>query len=174
MDAEAASWLDAAIAYVRAYPHLTAWLALAFAFAGGLVVVSLFTPVAPFLVAAGSLQIAAGHSLWAVWLAATLGAFAGDLVSFGIGHRAKGGIRTLGPLARYPQALARTETFFARWGAWSIFGAKALAGVRSFVPVVAGMAAMPVALFVLASLASCIVYTGVLLLAGGAIAQLWG
>ena len=73
------------------------------------------------------------------------------------------------PLRRYPQFIARSETFITRYGAASVFLARFTAVVRAFVPLVSGILRMPPRQFYAANILSAFawapahVFPGVLL-----------
>ena len=173
MDATGNTWLDAMLALVRAYPERTAWLTALVCFAGNAVGLSLFTPSTPYLVAIGGLIAASGQSLWPVWLAAAAGAFAGDAMSYALGRWYREGISAIWPISRFPDALGRTQLFFVRWGVWSLLAAKFSGGLRSFVPVAAGVAAMAGPTFAGTSVLACLIWTVILLVSGGGLARLF-
>jgi membrane protein DedA with SNARE-associated domain len=80
--------------------------------------------------------------------AAACGAFAGDALSFWIGHRYGPRLREMWPFSRYPQLLDRGETLFRRHGSKGILIARFVGAVRPFVPAVAGMLRMPLRRYV--------------------------
>ena len=173
MDVTDNSWLESMLALLRAYPRQAAALTALTCFGGNVVGLSLFTPSTPYLIAIGGLHAASGQSAWPIWFAAAAGAFAGDGVSYGLGRWYRGGISAIWPISRFPGALDRTQLFFRRWGVWSLLGAKFSGGLRSFVPVAAGVAQMNGPAFVGTSLIACLIWTAVLLASGGGLARLF-
>jgi membrane protein DedA with SNARE-associated domain len=75
-------------------------------------------------------------------VAATVGAIAGDGLSFWLGQRYHREILLGWPLNQYPQLICRSETFIYRYGAASVFLARFTAVVRAFVPLLAGILRM--------------------------------
>jgi SNARE associated Golgi protein len=69
-------------------------------------------------------------SVWPLQLSAILGAIAGDGFSYWLGHRYHEEILRRWPLNRHPELIARSEAFFHRHGAKSVF-------LGRFTPVVA-------------------------------------
>ena len=82
---------------------------------------------------------------------AALGAFAGDGLSYWIGHRWGPQLREHWPFRRYPQLLDRGERLFRRHGSKGIVIARYVGAVRPFVPAIAGMLRMPLRRYVPAS-----------------------
>jgi membrane protein DedA with SNARE-associated domain len=106
---------------------------------------------------------------WLLLVAATVGAIAGDGLSFWLGQRYHREILLGWPLKRYPQLICRSETFIYSYGAASVFLARFTAVVRAFVPLVAGILGMSPRQFYAANVLSALawapahVFPGVLL-----------
>lgn len=96
--------------------------------------------------------------VWAVLLAACLGAIVGDGVAYWIGHTYHEQALRIWPLSRYPGAIERSEAFFARHGGKSIAIARFTPVVRAFVPLVAGMSGMCPRRFYIANITSAVVW----------------
>lgn len=105
----------------------------------------------------------------------TLGNLAGSYIAWGVG-------RAWGPIAvhRYGRYLwlrdadvARAQRWFERHGAASIFFARLLPVVRTFISLPAGVAAMPPLRFGLYTLAGCLPWTVGFAWAGHAIGANW-
>ncbi|WP_438273819.1 DedA family protein [Nitrobacter sp.] len=88
--------------------------------------------------------MAGGGSLpvWAVLLSACLGAIAGDGAAYWLGHSYQEQALRMWPMSRYPEAIRRSEEFFARHGGKSITIARFTPVVRAFVPLIAGVSGM--------------------------------
>ena len=119
----------------------------------------------------------------ALLVAATVGAIAGDGLSFWLGQRYHREILLGWPLNRYPRFIDRSEAFINRYGVASVFLARFTAVVRAFVPLVAGILKMSPLQFYAANILSALawapahVFPGVLLamaisLAGASAGQL--
>ena len=97
---------------------------------------------------------------------AALGAFAGDALSYWIGHRWGPQLREHWPFRRYPQLLDRGETLFRRNGIKSIVIARFVGAVRPFVPAIAGMLQMPLRRYVPASVFAALTWAALFLAPG--------
>ena len=125
--------------------------------------ISLLLPATAILFGVGGLIGATGIRFWPIWLAAALGAVLGDWLSYWLGHHYKREITRLWPLSRHPDLLLRGEAFFRKWGTAGIFLGRFSGPLRSAVPVVAGICAMPLVPFQITNVASAIVWaTGIL------------
>ncbi len=138
-----ATHIDALVAWIGAHPLAAGGLVFLIAFCDALAVVGIVVPALPLLFAVG-VMIGLGHVSGPYALAAAAcGAFAGDALSFWIGHRFGPRLRGVWPFSRYPQLLDRGERLFRRHGSKGILIARFVGAVRPFVPAVAGMLQMP-------------------------------
>ncbi len=136
-------WLEATIAWITAHPRAAGLLIFAIAFCDALAVIGIVVPASPLLFAVGTM-VGLGHidGIYAI-TCASAGAFAGDALSFWIGHRYGAQMRGLWLFRRYPQLLDRGERVFRRHGSKGIVIARFVGAVRPFVPAIAGMLRMP-------------------------------
>ena len=158
--------LEALVAWIGENPTLAGLVIFLIAFGDALVIVGVAIPAVPLLFAVGTL-VGLGHVDGAYALAcATLGAFAGDAISFWVGRRWGPQLRNHWPFRKYPQLLERGEIMFRRNAIKSIFVARYVGPVRPFVPAIAGMAHMPLRRYVPMSLLACFLWAGIFLAPG--------
>ena len=160
------AWFDSTIAWVSAHPHAAGLLIFLVAFCDALAVVGIVVPALPLLIAVGAL-VGLGHvdGSYAV-ICAALGAFAGDALSYWIGHRWGPTMRGHWPFRRYPQLLDRGEQLFRRNGTQGIVIARFVGAVRPFVPAIAGMLRMPLKRYVPASVFAAVTWAAAFLAPG--------
>lgn len=79
------------------------------AFGESLAFISLLIPATVILLGLGALIGESGLLFWPIWLAAALGAFFGDWISYWVGYHYKEGVRNLWPISRSPQTLVRGD-----------------------------------------------------------------
>ena len=146
------AWLDSTVAWISAHPVAAGGLIFLIAFCDALAVVGIVVPALPLLFAIGAL-VGLGHvdGPYAI-VCAALGAFAGDALSYWIGHRWGSHLREHWPFRRYPQLLDRGERLFRKHGSKGIVIARFVGAVRPFVPATAGMLGMPLKRYIPASL----------------------
>ncbi len=153
---------QAILAWVSQHSFWAAPLVFLIAFSESLVVLGLIMPGAVLLFGAGALVGAGAIPLWPVMIAATLGAMAGDGISYWLGRHYKTELRTVWPFRVYPALVNRGVDFFHRHGGKSVAMGRFIGPLRPIVPAVAGMLDMPVrrylAINVLASIAWAPVY----------------
>jgi membrane protein DedA with SNARE-associated domain len=160
------------IAFVQSHSGWAAPIVLALAFCESFAFVSLIVPATVILFGVGGLIGASGIDFWPIWLAAVLGAVAGDWLAYDLVLRFEDKIVHLWPLSRDPSLVARGVVFFERWGALAVFVGRFFGPLRAAVPIAAGLCRMPWLKFQFANVVSAIVWaTGIL--APGAIGMRW-
>ncbi|MFC4242178.1 DedA family protein [Gryllotalpicola reticulitermitis] len=102
-----------------------------------------FLPGDSLLITAAILAPVLGIQPWSIVLVAAIAAFAGDQAGYLIGKRL--GRRLFKPDARVLKTahLDRAEAFFLRYGAVSLVLGRFVPVVRTYVPLAAGIVAMP-------------------------------
>lgn len=130
------------------------------AFGESMVVVGAFVPATVLLVAAGGLIAAGLLDATPVLAWATIGAVAGDAVSFMIGRRLGPRVLRHRLLKTHLRALARTRLMLRRCGGLTLFIGRFAGPLRALIPVMAGMMGMPERRFQVANLASGLVWVG--------------
>lgn len=142
-----------------------------------IVLESTFVPVPSLLVMpfAGFLAQRGDLSLPIVLIINSVGALTGSLASYAFG--AYGGKPLLLKYGKYvlvrPADLEKTEQFFARHGAWTVFIGRFVPVVRHVISVPAGIARMPLGLFVLQTFLGSAMWGGGLILLGYGLGARW-
>lgn len=165
------SWIDATLAWIAAHPVLAGAAIFAIAFCDAVIILGAIVPALPLMIAVGVL-IGMGELSGPYAVAcATLGAFAGDGISYWVGRRWGDRLRGVWPFSRYPQLLDRGEVLFRRNAFKSILIARYVGAIRPFVPAIAGMANMPFPRYLKASGVACVSWAVLFLLPGWALGQ---
>lgn len=163
---------QAAIAFIRAHEAWGVPLVFVLAFGESLAFISLLLPATVILIGVGFLIGESGIAFWPLWLAAAVGAAAGDWLSFWIGARLKDRVSHYWPLSRHPDLIPRGHRFFERWGVAGVFFGRFFGPLRASVPLVAGICEMPALTFQIANITSALIWaTGIL--APGAFGLRW-
>ena len=128
--------------YFSAHPDWAIAIVFLIALGEALLIIGLFVPSTAVLVGAGIL-VGTGHlPFWPVFLATTSGAIVGDQLSYWAGRMFGQRLKTLWPLNRYPQLVARGEDFVRQHGGKSIAIGRFVPGVKAVVPGIVGMFGM--------------------------------
>jgi membrane protein DedA with SNARE-associated domain/membrane-associated phospholipid phosphatase len=157
--------------YFALHPTWALFIIFLIAFGEALLIIGLFVPSTAVLVGAGIL-VGSGHlDFWPVFLVTTIGAVAGDQVSFWAGRFFGDKLRTMWPLNRFPQLMERGEDFVRSHGGKSIALGRFVPGVKAVVPGIVGMLGMGELYFLTVNLLSALVWTAFHLLPGILIGQ---
>ena len=101
-----------------------------------------------------------------VLLAAFLGAVAGDVLSFFIGRAFHDRLREVWPFSRYPEAMAKGEQFFSKYGTISVVIGRFVGPLRPVLPLTAGMLHMPSGKFISINILSACAWAPAYILPG--------
>lgn len=168
------SLVETTTAFVAEHRTLAPIVVFALAFGESLALISFFIPATVLLLAIGALIEASNLSFWPIWAAAALGATLGDSVSYWLGFYYKDQAKTLWPLSRRPDLVARAEDFFSRFGVWGVAVGRFFGPVRAVVPLVAGILAMRQIPIQVANVSSAAVWSFAMLAPGAAVLKMLG
>lgn len=160
---EARIWVTAT---AQAHPHWVFPIAFAVAFTESFAGLSVLIPGFALLIALGGVVGVSGLGLLPAWSGAVLGAVAGDWISWWLGVRYHHQILHLWPFRKFEAQLEKALHFFHRWGAWAVFFGRFLGPLRATVPLVAGMSALGFRPFMIANIASAMIWAYFLLAPG--------
>ena len=166
------SIIQVVVEFVRNHEHWAIPIVFFLAFGESLAFLSLLLPATVILLGLGALVGESGIAFWPLWIAASVGAFMGDWVSYWFGDRYQHQVEHMWPLSRHPHLMVRGHAFFERWGTWGVFIGRFFGPLRAVVPLVAGICGMPKRYFQLANLLSAILW-GFAMLAPGAFGIQW-
>jgi membrane protein DedA with SNARE-associated domain len=168
-------FISQAVAVVQAHPGWAAPVLFGLAFCESFAFISLLLPTASVLVAVGALLGASGMAFWPLWLAAAAGAVAAHALSYAIAFHFKEQIARIWPLSRNPALLTRGVAFFRRWGLAAVFLGRFFGPLRAVMPLAAGLCEMPWRPFLIANVASGLLWTAGMLAPGViGVRWLWG
>jgi membrane protein DedA with SNARE-associated domain len=154
------------IAFVKANQGWAPFIVALLCFAESLAVVSFLVPATVMLVGIGGLIGSAGLDFWPVWWGAVIGAILGDWLSYVVGYYFKDTAHHRWPLSNYPEFTKNADVFTQKWGAFGVFIGRFSGPLRAFVPLAAGIFAVPHWKFQLANVSSAIVWAFILLAPG--------
>ncbi|MEP4272598.1 MAG: DedA family protein, partial [Roseibium sp.] len=135
-------FLDPVLTFIADNPSLAGLICFLAAMGEALFLVGLFVPSTVVLVGAGTLVGLGKLDVVPIFIWTTLGATAGDAISYWVGYTFKDKLKNMWPLKRYAHMVESGEAFFKRHGGKSVFIGRFVPGVKSVVPGIAGMAGM--------------------------------
>ncbi len=166
------SFIAAVIEFTRVHQYWMPVVIFLLAFGESLALISLFIPATVILMGLSVLIGETGQPFWLIWLAATLGAFVGDWVSYGVGYYYKFRVYRIWPFSKRPALLIKGQRFFDKWGIWSVLLGRFLGPFRATIPLIAGICMMPKRYFQWSNLLSAMIWAfGIL--APGALGIQW-
>ncbi len=151
---------------IQANPGWAALIVALICLGESLVLVGLVIPATAVMLLIGGLMGSGVIDPVATLIAAAIGAIIGDIISYFLGRWLGPGIVHRPLFQRYRPAIARTRLFFRRYGFAAVFLGRFLGPIRSTVPLVAGMMAMPQARFQVANVASAVLWAPLMLAPG--------
>jgi membrane protein DedA with SNARE-associated domain len=164
--------VDAIARAILAYGYLAAPLVGLIAFAEGIAVVGSFVPGSTLLVAIATCAGTGHVSLPLMIFWATLGAIAGDLLSFHLGRRHGARMLAMRPFAYRPEWTRRATELLERRGDVAVFVGRQVPPLRALMPVLAGMSGLRTRRFLASDALTSVVWAG-LHLGLGAIIGHW-
>lgn len=128
--------------WLYAHPHWALFITFFIAFSESLAIVGSLIPGSVTMTAIGILAGSGVMRIDLTFLAATLGAIAGDSGSYILGYLFSDRLTNIWPFKRYPNWLDYGKDYFARHGSTSILIGRFVGPMRSIIPVIAGMMRM--------------------------------
>lgn len=135
-------------------------------FTESLVLIGAFVPATALMLLAGTLIGGGVLDPVEVLLWCTIGAVAGDAVSYWLGRRLGPRVLRAPAFRGHRRAIARTRIFSRRYGVASIFIGRFFGPLRAFVPIMAGILQMKSWTFQTANVLSALVWIATLLAPG--------
>lgn len=158
------STLALTTASLQTLGSLVYYLAFGISFLESLAFIGLIIPSTTLLIALGFLISWGGFHGPTLFLAVTVGAFLGNLTSFYLGTHGVQWFRAENKIFKL-EYLRKSEKFFIRHGAKSVFFASFISPLRSIIPFVAGLLSMPRGRFLVyagaGSALSAVLYLGI-------------
>ncbi len=163
--------VDHVTRFVEAHAVWAPLIAGLLAFCESLAIISFLVPATVILVAIGGLIVPAGLSFWLIWAGAATGAILGDWMSYEVGRWFKEPVMKSSAYDRHRDRAERAIAFMHRWGAVGVFIGRFSGPLRAFVPLAAGIIAIPHWLFQVANVSSAVVWAAALLSPGTLIGE---
>ncbi len=152
--------------WITANPGWAGFAIFVLAFLESLVIIGFLLPGIFILFGVGAMVGLGVTGMLPIWVGGTLGAIAGDLVSYWVGYRYQQRLKTMWPFSRYPGMLLRAGEFFRKHGAKSVVIGRFIGPLRPVVPATAGMMGMSARRFAAVSIPACVLWTPAYLVPG--------
>jgi len=142
--------------WLHLHPHFALLITFIISFTESLAIIGSIIPGSITMTAIGILAGSGVMRIDLTFIAAALGAIAGDTGSYALGYTFSDRLSSVWPFNRYPSWLVYGKDFFARHGATSVLVGRFVGPMRSIIPVIAGMMHMNHWHFLLANIISAI------------------
>ena len=159
-------WTQDLLNWLTANPGWAGFWVFVMSFVESLAFVGILVPGIIILFGLGALISLGEINMLPIWLWGSLGAFAGDLVSYGLGHRYRSHLPEMWPFSRFPRMLERGREYFHVHGPKSVAIGRFVGPLRPVIPVTAGMLGLSLRRFLLVAIPACILWTPAYLLPG--------
>jgi undecaprenyl-diphosphatase len=159
-------WTQELLNWLSAHPGWGFITVLLVALFESLVLIGILLPGMFILFGIGALIGLGVLDMMPMWIAATIGAFLGDFISYLLGHRFRGALVDIWPFSRYPVLMERGTHFFHRHGAKSVMAGRFIGPLRPIIPAVGGMMGMKPSRFLAVNIPACILWSPAFLLPG--------
>jgi membrane protein DedA with SNARE-associated domain/membrane-associated phospholipid phosphatase len=131
-----------------------------------LVLVGILIPGIVILFGVGALIGLGLMEMVPIWIAASIGAFFGDTLSYALGRRFRAHLLDIWPFSRYPGLMERGTRFFRAHGAKSVVAGRFIGPLRPIIPAVGGMMGMRPSRFLAVDIPACVTWAPSFLLPG--------
>jgi undecaprenyl-diphosphatase len=159
-------WTQDLLNWLNAHPGWGFGIVLLVAFLESLVLIGILLPGIVILFGVGTLIGLGLLEMIPIWVAATIGAFLGDFLSYALGHRFRGHLLDIWPFSSYPQLMERGTRFFHAHGSKSVVAGRFIGPLRPIIPSVAGMMGMKPSRFLAVDIPACITWAPTFLVPG--------
>jgi len=160
------TWTQDLLNWLSANPGWAGFWVFVMSFVESLAFVGILIPGIIILFGLGALISLGAIDMVPIWLWGSVGAFAGDLVSYFIGRRYRSHLAEMWPFSRFPRMLQRGRDYFHIHGPKSVVVGRFVGPLRPVIPVTAGMLGLSLRRFLLVDIPACIAWTPAYLIPG--------
>ena len=158
--------VPATISFIQHHQALGSAVVFVLAFCESFAFISLLVPATGILLGVGGLIPVFEIKFWPIWVAAVLGAIAGDWLAYDLSIRARTYLIDNEKFDNNSELLVRGTEFVERWGVLAVFVGRFFGPLRAVVPIAAGVCAMPWLKFQIANIASALLWATAILTPG--------
>jgi len=151
---------------MSANPGWAGFWVLVMSFVESLAFIGILVPGIIILFGLGALISLGSLDMLPIWLWGSVGAFAGDFVSYAIGRRYRDHLPEVWPFSKFPRMLERGRHYFNVHGPKSVVVGRFIGPLRPVIPVTAGMLGLSTRRFLMVDIPACIAWTPSYLIPG--------
>ncbi|KTD17217.1 VTT domain-containing protein [Legionella jordanis] len=150
------NYLQPLVLWLHDHPNWALLITFFISFAESLAIIGSIVPGSVTMTAVGILAGSGVMRIDLTFVAATLGAVAGDGASYALGYIFRDRLINVWPFSRYPNWLSLGKDYFSKHGGKSVVVGRFVGPLRSIIPVIAGMMGMSHWRFFLANFISAL------------------
>jgi membrane protein DedA with SNARE-associated domain len=158
--------LQPVLDWIQQHPGLAGLVVFTVAAVESLAVVGILVPGIVFMLGVGALVGLGVLEFWSTVLWATVGAVAGDGLSYWLGRHFDKQLRSIWPFTKHPDLIPRGEQFFHKHGGKSILFGRFIGPIRPIIPAIAGIMHMNPYHFYFVNIVSAVTWAPIVLLPG--------
>ena len=159
-------WTQDLLNWLTENPGWAGFWVFVMSFIESLAFVGILVPGIIILFGLGALISLGVMDMLPIWLWGSLGAMAGDLVSYAIGRRYRSHLAEMWPFSRFPRMLEKGRDYFRVHGPKSVVIGRFIGPLRPVIPVTAGMLGLAPRRFLMVDIPACIAWTPAYLIPG--------
>ncbi len=159
-------WTQGLLNWMSANPGWAGFWVFVMSFVESLAFVGILIPGIIILFGLGALISLGAMDMLPIWLWGSVGAFAGDIVSYVLGRRYRSHLPEIWPFSKFPRMLERGREYFSVHGPKSVVVGRFIGPLRPVIPVTAGMLGLAPRRFLLVDIPACIAWTPAYLIPG--------
>jgi undecaprenyl-diphosphatase len=159
-------WTQDFLNWLTANPGWAGFWVLVMSFVESLAFVGILVPGIIILFGIGALISLGAMDMVSIWVWGSVGALAGDLVSYAIGRRYRSHLPEIWPFSRFPGVLERGRNYFHVHGPKSVAVGRFIGPLRPVIPVTAGMLGLSPRRFLMVVVPACVLWTPAYLIPG--------
>lgn len=152
-------YIEPLVHWLHLHPHWAGIFTFFISFGESLAIVGTIVPGTVTMTAIGVLIGSGVIPLYSTFLFAVLGAIAGDSGSYFLGYYYHMKIIEYWPFNKYPNIITKGKSFFILHGGKSVFFGRFIGPIRAIIPLIAGIMHMPNGRFLVANVASAILWS---------------
>jgi len=159
-------WTQDLLNWLTENPGWAGFWVFVMSFIESLAFVGILVPGIIILFGLGALISLGAMDMLPIWMWGSLGALAGDIVSYAIGRRYRSHLADMWPFSRFPKMLERGRDYFRVHGPKSVVIGRFIGPLRPVIPVTAGMLGLAPRRFLMVDIPACIAWTPAYLIPG--------
>jgi len=159
-------WTQDLLNWLTENPGWAGFWVFVMSFVESLAFVGILVPGIIILFGLGALISLGAMEMAPIWLWGSVGALAGDIVSYVIGRHYRSRLADMWPFSHFPRMLERGRGYFRVHGPKSVVIGRFIGPLRPVIPVTAGMLGLAPRRFLLVDIPACIVWTPAYLIPG--------